>query len=143
MIPDGMLLLDNNALVENSKIGERTHSTLKKRHISQPYHIKKISVNDADAVCYEDNISEEGVDMNKESILFRNYEDHVPSVDVSFIISHGAGIQPLTNQDTGAIEFGYFNNIMNANNLDKKQQIAYSIICSSFLLWCINQKGHF
>ena len=44
-------------------------------------------------------------------------------------------------QCTGAIEFGYFDNIMNANNLDKKQQIAYSIICSSFPLRCINQNG--
>lgn len=27
--------------------------------------------------------------------------------------------------------------------LDMKQQIAYSIICSSFLLWCINEKGDY
>jgi len=143
MIPDGMLLLDNNVLVEQSTVGQRTHNTLINRHNYQSYHIKKISVNNADAVCYEDDITEEGVNMNKESILLRNYEDHVPPVDVSFIISHGAGIQPLKNQCTGAIEFGYFDKIMNANNLDKKQQIAYSIICSSFLLWCINQKGEF
>ena len=32
---------------------------------------------------------------------------------------------------------------MIAYSLDKKQQIAYSIICSSFLLWCINEKGDY
>ena len=122
MILDGVFLLDNNALVEQSKVGERTHTTLINRHIYQPYHIKKTSVNNADAVCYEDDICEEDVDMNKESILSRNYEDHVPPVDVSFIISHGAAIQPLTNQCTGAIEFGYFDNIMNTNNMDKNSK---------------------
>ena len=122
MMPDGMLLLDNNALVEQSTVGQRTHNTLINRHNYQPYHIKKISVNNADAVCYEDDITEEGVNMNKESILLRNYEDHVPPVVVSFIISHGAGIQPLKNQCTEAIEFGYFDNIMNANNLDKNSK---------------------
>ena len=141
IIPDGMLLLNNNALVAQGEDGERTHTTLINKHIYQPYHIRKISVNDDDAVCYEDDNSEEDVDTNKVSDLSRYFEDHVPPVDVSFIISHGSGIQPLTNQCTGDLEFGYFENIMNSNNLDEKQQVAYSIICSSFLLRCINQNG--
>ena len=42
-----------------------------------------------------------------------------------------------------ALEFGYFENIMNSNNLDEKQQVAYSIICSSFLLRCIDQNSEY
>ena len=138
-----MLLLNNNALVAQGEDGERTHTTLINKHIYQPYHIRKISVNDDDAVCYEDDNSEEDVDTNKVSDLSRYFEDHVPPVDVSFIISHGSGIQPLTNQCTGDLEFGYFENIMNSNNLDEKQQVAYSIICNSFLLQCTPKMVNF
>ena len=98
MILYDMVLLGNDKLVAQGKDAERTHNTL-----IQLYHIKGISIKEADTVCYESDISEENVNQHEAFLGSEHFDNHVPPVDVNFIIPYGTETQTLKDDCSGKL----------------------------------------
>ena len=119
-----MVLMDTNELVAQGAGAERTHKTLIKKHKHQPYHIKGITIQEADIAGYEEKNSKEST--NQEDVFDgAGYcENYVPSVDVEFVVPHASETQILQADCTKTEKYNYFDKIMITYGLDKKQQIA-------------------
>ena len=94
MIPKDMVFINDRKLVSHGDSAERTHHTIIGRHKHQPYHVKRISMKEGDAICYESDVDEENDIQNQNYTGSGYHENYVPPVDVKFIIQHGAENNP-------------------------------------------------
>lgn len=129
-----MAFINNKALDFLRESYEGTHLTLIGRHKHQRFHIKGSLAKEDDAIFYESD-----VDEKREKGKSQYCKNYVPPVDVKFIIQHSVGKEPTKSDSSGVHEHNYFNNITLATGLDRKKKVAYSVICSSFLLWCLKK----
>ena len=64
-------------------------------------------------------------------------------MNVKFFIPQGLEKQCKINGSIENLDYDYFNRIMITASFDEEQKKAYSVICSSFLLCCMNKKGDY
>ena len=143
LIPDNMVFMNDKTLVPEGLLNERTHDTLIERHEHSSFHIKGISINEDDAVGYESDTDQSNEKNKQNSSRSGDSTKYLPPVDVKFVIPQGLEKQCKINKSIENVDYDYFNRIMITAGLDEKQKKTYSVICSSFLLWCINKKGDY
>ena len=143
LIPENMVFMNDKTLVPEGLPNERTHDTLIEIHTHSSFHIKEISINEDDAVGYESDTDQSNEKNKQNSSRSGDSTNYLPPVDVKFVIPQGLEKQCKINKSIENVDYDYFNRIMITAGLDEKQKKTYSVICISFLIWCINKKGDY
>jgi len=132
MIPENMVFMNDNTLVPEGKLNERTHDTLIERHKHSSFHIKGISINEDDAVGYESDTDQSDEKDKKHPTRSGDSTDYLPPVNVKFVIPQGLEKQLTMNESIENVDHDYFNRIMITAGLDEKQKkhIVSSVVLS-------------
>ena len=143
LIKENMVFMNEKALAPKGLLNEITHDTLIERHTYSSFHIKGISINEDDAVCYESD-TDHSNEMNKQNpSRLGDSTNYLPRVNVKFVISKGSEKQCKINESIEDEDHDYFNRIMITAGLDENQKKTCRVICSSFLRWYTNKKGDY
>ena len=129
LIPENMVFMNDKTLVPEGLHNERTHDTLIERHKNSSFHIKGISINEDDAMCYGSDTDQ----SNEKRSKIEADQETVPTTwhqwIFDFVLPQSLEITCKINTSIENVNCGYFNRIMTKVGLDGKQKKTYSSIC--------------
>ena len=143
LIPENMVFMNDKTLVPEGLLNERAHDTLTERHKHSSFHIKGILINEDNAVGYESDTDQSNEKNKQNSSRSGDSTNYLPPVNVKFVIPQGLEKQCRIDESIENVDHDYFNRLIITAGFYEKQKKTYSVICSSFLLWCMNKKGDY